>query len=128
VEPWRQNGHEGNKVTINSPETIAALEYAAELYKTFIPGTGSWLDTNNNRAFLAGEISLTGNSVSIHYVARNDPKLADIAKDIRTVSLPIGPIGKPVELHQTVPVVIFKYTNSRTLRWLICNSCSRSRK
>ena len=40
-------------------ETVEALKYAAELYKTFIPGTLSWLDTNNNKAFLAGEISLT---------------------------------------------------------------------
>ena len=33
------------------------IEYAQELYKTFIPGTQSWLDVNNNRAYLAGELS-----------------------------------------------------------------------
>ena len=31
----------------------AAIEYAKALYATFIPGTESWLDINNNRAFLA---------------------------------------------------------------------------
>ena len=46
-----------NKVVINSPETIKALEYAKELYATFIPGTLSWLDPNNNKAFLDGQIS-----------------------------------------------------------------------
>ena len=35
---------------------LKAIEYAMELYKTFIPGTEGWLDVNNNRAFLAGEI------------------------------------------------------------------------
>ena len=45
-----------NNVVINSPETIAALEYAKQLYDTFIPGTLSWLDPNNNKAFLDGQI------------------------------------------------------------------------
>ena len=49
---------EKDKVVINSPETIAALEYAKELYETFIPGTLSWLDPNNNKAFLDGQIGL----------------------------------------------------------------------
>ena len=101
---------EKGKVVINSPETIKALTYARELYKTFIPGTESWLDVNNNRAFLAGEVSLTANGVSLYYAAKNDPKLAEMAKDIRTVQLPIGPVGKAVELHQTTSAVVFKYT------------------
>src|SRR6476659_2503437 len=48
-----------NKVVIDSPETIKALEYGKELYATFIPGTLSWLDPNNNKAFLDGQISVT---------------------------------------------------------------------
>lgn len=110
---WSHGGKtvdEGGKAAINSPETIAALKYAAELYKTFIPGTESWLDVNNNRAFLAGEVGLTANGVSLYYAAKNDPKTADIAKDIRTVPFPVGPVGKPVELYQTTTCVIFKYT------------------
>lgn len=110
---WSHGGKmvdESGKVVINSPETIAALKYAAELYKTFIPGTESWLDINNNRAFLAGEISVTANGVSLYYAAKNDPKLADMAKDIKTTSLPIGPVGKSVELHQTTTACIFKYS------------------
>ena len=45
---------QNNKVVINSPETIKALEYGKELYANFIPGTLSWLDPNNNKAFLDG--------------------------------------------------------------------------
>jgi multiple sugar transport system substrate-binding protein len=110
---WSHGGQmvdESGKVTINSPETLKAIEYAQELYKTFIPGTESWLDVNNNRAFLAGEVSVTANGVSLYYAAKNDPKLAAMTADIRTTNLPIGPIGKSVELHQTTGAIIFKYT------------------
>lgn len=101
---------ESGKVAINSAETRAALAYAKELYATFIPGTESWLDINNNRAFLAGQVSLTANGVSIYYAAKNDPKLAEIAADMRSTNFPIGPVGKSIELHQTSSMVLFKHT------------------
>ena len=110
---WSHGGRmvdEGGKVVINSPETIKALQYARELYQTFIPGTESWLDINNNRVFLSGDVSVTANGVSLYYSAKNDPKLADLAKDIRSTVLPTGPVGQPVELHQTTSAVIFKYS------------------
>ena len=91
-------------------ELAKALKYARELYQQFIPGTESWLDINNNRAFLAGDVSLTANGVSLYYSAKNDPKLADLGKDIKTVALPVGPVGKAIELAQTTECVIFKYT------------------
>jgi len=114
---WSHGGKmvdENGKVAINSPETLKSIEYAVELYKTFIPGTESWLDVNNNRAFLAGELSVIANGVSAYYTAKvnkdNDPKLAEMAKDIKTVNLPIGPVGQSVELHQVTTAVIFNYT------------------
>ena len=69
---------------LDSPETLKALEYAKELYANFIPGTLSWLDPNNNKAFLDGQISLTNNGISIYYAAKNspDPKLKEMAADI----------------------------------------------
>jgi multiple sugar transport system substrate-binding protein len=110
---WSHGGKmvdEKGTVTINSPETLKAIEYAMELYKTFIPGTEGWLDVNNNRAFLAGELSVIANGISAYYSAKNDPKLAEIAKDIRTTNMPVGPVGKSVELFQVTSAVIFKYT------------------
>lgn len=110
---WSHGGKmvdEKGNVAINSPETLKAIEYAMELYKTFIPGTEGWLDVNNNRAFLAGELSVIANGISAYYSAKNDPKLAEIAKDIRTTNLPVGPVGQPVELFQVTSAVIFKYT------------------
>jgi multiple sugar transport system substrate-binding protein len=110
---WSHGGKmvdEQGNVVINSPETIAGLKYAAELYKTFIPGTEAWLDSNNNRAFLSGEVSLTANGVSLYYAAKNDANLKEMSKDIRCVQLPVGPVGKPVELCQTTSAIVFNYT------------------
>ncbi len=99
-------------VTINSPETIAALEYAKELYATFIPGTLSWLDPNNNKAFLDGQIALTCNGISVYYAAKTskDPKINALAEDIQHANLPIGPVGRPTELNLVFPMMIFKYS------------------
>ncbi len=110
---WSHGGmtvDENGNPAIDSPETRAAIEYAKQLYETFIPGTESWLDINNNRAFLAEQISLTANGVSLYYAAVKDPALEAIAQDIRTTNLPIGPVGKSVELHQTSTINIFKHT------------------
>jgi len=103
---------ENNRVAINSKETIAALEYAKELYQTFVPGTVSWLDPSNNKAFLAGEISLTLNGISIYYTAKTstDAKINAIAADIQHAFLPIGPIGKRANGGLMFPAFIFKYS------------------
>ena len=110
---WSHGGEmvdANGKVTINSPETIESIKYAKELYDTFIPGTESWLDVNNNRAFLAGQVSLTANGVSIYYAAKKDPAMAEIAADMVSTNLPVGKSGKDVELHQVTTAVVFKYT------------------
>jgi multiple sugar transport system substrate-binding protein len=112
---WAHGGKmvdEKNNVVINSPETIAALEYSKQLYETFVPGTLSWLDPNNNKAFLDGQIGVTNNGISIYYAAKTsqDPKLQEMAKDIAHANFPIGPVGKPTELQLMFPMMIFKYS------------------
>src|SRR5205823_6755790 len=101
-----------NNVVINSPETIAALEYSKQLYDTFIPGTLSWLDPNNNKAFLDNQISLTNNGISIYYAAKTsqDPKLQELANDIQHAPFPLGIDGKSRELNLVFPMMIFKYS------------------
>jgi len=101
-----------NKVVINSPQTIKALEYAKELYANFVPGTLSWLDPNNNKAFLDGQISATNNGISIYYAAKNsqDPKIKEMAADIYHSPMPIGPVGVPSEYHLFFNQMIMKYT------------------
>jgi len=112
---WAHGGKmvdKSNKVVINSPETIAALEYAKELYQTFVPGTLSWLDPNNNKAFLDSQVGLTANGISIYYAAKNseDPKIKAMAADIGHANFPVGPIGRPTELNLFFPMMPFKYT------------------
>ena len=101
-----------NKVSIDSIETLRALEYSKELYKTFVPGTLSWLDPNNNKAFLDGQISLTNNGISIYYAAKTskDPVIAAMAADINHANMPIGPVGHPTELALVFPMMLFKYS------------------
>jgi multiple sugar transport system substrate-binding protein len=112
---WSHGGQlvdKNNKVVIDSPETLKALEYGKELYATFIPGTLSWLDPNNNKAFLDGQVSVTNNGISIYYAAKNstDPKIKELAADIQHASFPIGPVGVPTESHLFFNQMIFKYT------------------
>jgi len=113
---WSHGGKlvdENDQVVINSPETIEGLKYAAELYKTFIPGTLSWLDTNNNKAFLSGEISLTQNGISIYYAAKNseDPAVKEMAEDIYHARMPVGPVGFPTERALVVNPMVFAHTD-----------------
>ena len=112
---WSHGGmlvDKNNKVIIDSAETQKALEYGKELYATFIPGTLSWLDPNNNKAFLDGQISVTNNGISIYYAAKNsaDPKVHDLAADINHAAFPIGPVGVPTESHLFFNQMIMKYT------------------
>jgi multiple sugar transport system substrate-binding protein len=105
----------GGKVTdkngvpaIASPETLAALAYAKSLYATLIPGVMSWMDINNNRAFLAGDCSLTNNGISIYTQAKKTAP--DIAADMDHAAMPIGPAGVPTAQNRVDPMVIFRYT------------------
>lgn len=124
---WAHNGYqvdENNKVTINRKETLDALAYGAELYKTFIPGTLSWLDPSNNKAYIAEEISMTPNGVSIYFVLRNDPKSQRIADDTYHSRNPRGHAKSAPEAANTLNSMIFKHTKypnagKEYLRWMM---------
>jgi multiple sugar transport system substrate-binding protein len=103
---------EKNNVAINSPETVAAIEYMVELNKTFIDGTLAWTGVSNNNAFLEGKIGLTSNGPSIYYIAKNssDPKQRTIAADLNHSVYPVGPSGQVAELHLLSQAMVFKYS------------------
>ncbi len=112
---WSHGGQlvdANNNVVINSPQTVAALTYGRQLYETFVPGTLSWLDPNNNKAFLDGQVSLTSNGISVYYSAKTskDPKINEMAADIDHAPMPIGPAGVPTELNLFFNQMIFKHT------------------
>jgi len=68
----------GLHVTFNSPETVAGVEWLAQIYTDPMyapmlpPGVESWGDTSNNEAYLAGTIALTTNQPSVYGKARLD--------------------------------------------------------
>lgn len=99
-----------DKVIINSPETVKALEYCKALVDTFIPGTASWNDGSNNKAFLAGELHCTNNGISIYVAAKDNPAMKDLTEDTYHAFYPVGPVGKPTELQLSVPILAFKFT------------------
>ena len=99
---------ENDEVIINSPETKAAVEYVKELYGYMAPGVAAWNDSNNNKAFMSGEVSMTNNGPSIYPAAKKDAP--DIAADMNHAKWPVGPVGKPTEFHIAYPMMIFKYS------------------
>ncbi|WP_436641101.1 ABC transporter substrate-binding protein [Microbaculum sp. FT89] len=99
---------ENDEVIINSPETKAAVEYVKELYGYMAPGVAAWNDSNNNKAFMSGEVSMTNNGPSIYPAAKKDAP--EIAADMNHAKWPVGPVGKPTEFHIAYPMMIFKYS------------------
>jgi multiple sugar transport system substrate-binding protein len=110
---WTHGGQivdANDKVIINSPETEKALVFAKALYDQMIPGVASWNDAFNNKAFLAEEIHWTNNGISIYVAATRDPAKKHVAEDMDHAYFPVGPVGKPTELHLMYPVLAMSHT------------------
>jgi len=101
---------DGRTIVINGRETIQALETARELADTMIAGVEKWEDPHNNQAFLAGEISITANAMSILCAARSN--YPDLDKDLDTAVFSVGPVGRPTELSLMSMAFIFKHTTT----------------
>ncbi len=99
---------ENDKVILRSPESVAACEYVKKLYQAFIPGTASWNDGSNNKAFMAGQVSLTNNAISIYQNALNEG--LPIKDDIEHAHFPVGPVGRPTEFHLAFPMMVPSYS------------------
>ena len=112
---WSHNAYvvdENGKVALDSKETIDALKYATELQKTMIPGTLTWNDAGNNKAYAAGEIGLTFNGVSIYYVLKNspDPKLQAMAADTYHQDTPFGLSKRKPQSAAPMNAMVFKHS------------------
>jgi multiple sugar transport system substrate-binding protein len=92
-------------------------------------GALAWDDTNNNRAFHAGEISATLNGASIFIFAKRNPdKIRDEAgqpmwRDISHFSIPDGPLGRTAPYKVAFSHAVMKYSSNQTaakefLKWL----------
>jgi hypothetical protein len=81
-----------DKITVNSPETKAALEYAKKLAAVMPPDVYAWDDAGNNRWLISGKGSGIMNPPSAWAVAKRDnPK---VAEQCWTHDMPKGPKGR----------------------------------
>ena len=128
---WSFGGQEVDakgKVTIDSKETIESLRFLQQFWKDAHDEGGlAWDDSNNNRAFLSGDISATLNGASIYVAAFNGPdkfkteKGAPLHTDIRHAPLPAGPKGQHA-YHTAFNHMVMKYSKNTKgatefLRW-----------
>lgn len=113
---------DGKTVTINSPETRAALEFMQKLFTVMPADVLSYDDSANNRTFLAGSISATNNASTIWATARNQGKTVvtgkdadgkDIVKNLHELTdhfvYPAGPAGQ-ITYAEFMSSAIFSYS------------------
>ena len=84
---------DGKTVLFNKPEFVDVMRKFIQGWKEAYDETGtSWDDSNNNRAFLSGQISSTFNASSIYSVAKKQNP--DLAQDMNHMLIPRGPAGR----------------------------------
>jgi len=131
---WSFGGAEtdpsGKKVTLNSKATIESVKFMQAFWKDACDEGGlAWDDTNNNRAFHAGELSATLNGASIYIVAKRqqdkikDEKGEPLWRDIEHAApLPAGPAGQAA-LYLPFQHSVMKYSKNQKpakdlIKWL----------
>jgi multiple sugar transport system substrate-binding protein len=105
---------DGN-VVLNSPETLAALEYTKRLYAVgMTPAVLSWNAASNNQAFNAQETSYILNSISAYRTAQ-DNKLPVLENYFFTPALK-GPTGiQLASEHVMSGYVVWKFSKMQDL-------------
>jgi multiple sugar transport system substrate-binding protein len=129
---WAYGGAEtdkAGKTALDSKETVESVKFMQAFWKDACDEGGlAWDDTNNNRAFLAGEISCTLNGASIYIAAkRGQDKIKDdrgepMIRDIDHGPIPAGPKGA-VAYHVAFSHGVMKYGKNQKLakdflKWL----------
>lgn len=115
---WSHGGSiqdENECVVINSPETIEAVRFAAELYNnTMTEEVFAWNPASNNQGLIAGELSYILNSISAYRSLQEiDPEAAD---NIGLGPALIGPNGDQyASAHVWSVYVIPKYVEGPEL-------------
>jgi multiple sugar transport system substrate-binding protein len=89
---------ESSKVVLNSPETIAAVEFMSRLFRdTMTNEVFSWNAASNNQGLVAGKLSYVVNSISAYRTAQGtNPPVAD---DVLFVPALKGPVRAMAAQH-----------------------------
>ena len=84
---------ENENVTINSPETVAAVNYMKELFQqAMTPEVFGWNAASNNQLLVAGRASYILNSISAYRTAQKDQP--EVGADIFFRTPLVGPAGE----------------------------------
>jgi multiple sugar transport system substrate-binding protein len=128
---WSFGGQEVDakgKVVLDSKETIESVRFMTQFWKDAHDEGGlAWDDSNNNRAFLSGDICASLNGASIYVAALNGAdkfkteKGAALHTDILHAPLPAGPKGQ-YAYHTAFTHMVMKYSKNTKgakefLRW-----------
>ena len=98
-------------VVLNSPETVAAVEYMSKLYKqTMTPEVFSWNAASNNQGLVAGKLSYILNSISAWRSAQEQNP--DVAKDVLFLKALKGPKDTIAASHVMYNWIVPKYTKA----------------
>ena len=118
---WSYGGQEVDakgKVVLDSKETVESVRFMVQFWKDAHDEGGlAWDDSNNNRAFLSGDISASLNGASIYVAALNGAdkfkteKGAPLHTDILHAPLPAGPKGAQA-YHTAFNHMVMKYSKN----------------
>ncbi len=118
---WSFGGQEVDakgKVVLDSKETLESVRFMQQFWKDAHDEGGlAWDDSNNNRAFLSGDISASLNGASIYVAALNGAekfkteKGAPLHTDILHAPLPAGPKGQH-GYHTAFNHMVMKYSKN----------------
>ena len=110
----------GKKVVLNSKGTLEAVTWMTDFWKQACDESAlAWDDTNNNRAFMAGEISATLNGASIYIYAKRNPDKVKNDKgepmwpDIGHLAIPDGPGGRTPPYAVAFSHAVMKYSKNQ---------------
>ena len=128
---WSFGGQEVDakgKVALDSKASVESVRFMTQFWKdSHDEGGLAWDDSNNNRAFLSGDICATLNGASIYVAALNGAdkfkteKGAPLHTDILHAHMPAGPKGQ-YPYHTAFTHMVMKYSKNTKaakdfLRW-----------
>src|SRR5919198_3296296 len=111
---WSFGGAEQDEhanVAINSPETVAAVEYITKLYKgAMTQEVFGWNPASNNQGLIAGKMSYILNSISAFRTMQGiNPKAADDVGFVRALK---GPKGGLAAQHVMYNYIVPKFSKN----------------
>lgn len=114
---------DGKTIVIDADETARAVDFCRKFYQdTMLEDVLGWTDPNNNKAWLAQQISCTNNAQSILWLAKRE--FPEIGKVTNHALNPMGPTGKRYHILNPWSHSIFTHTPDPEaarafLRWLM---------